>query len=103
MTAPNPRPGRLPLAWAAKGLCAPRDGASADEIQAILALFFSDRSTLDGMVAEADAKRVCRKCPVRLQCLEYALEAGEHSGVWGGLNEVERLPIWRWRKQRRSA
>jgi WhiB family transcriptional regulator, redox-sensing transcriptional regulator len=37
-----------------------------------------------------DAKRVCRSCPVRAECLEWALEHGEMFGVWGGLTERER-------------
>lgn len=30
------------------------------------------------------AQAVCRKCPVRSDCLEAALSVGDH-GVWGGL------------------
>ncbi len=37
-----------------------------------------------------DAKRVCRSCEVRPQCLRYALEHDERFGVWGGLSERER-------------
>jgi WhiB family redox-sensing transcriptional regulator len=39
---------------------------------------------------EARAKAICVRCPVRLQCLGYALQAGEDHGIWGGLNEIER-------------
>jgi WhiB family redox-sensing transcriptional regulator len=39
---------------------------------------------------EQAAKRVCAGCPVRRQCLRYALDAGERYGVWGGLNPAER-------------
>lgn len=35
------------------------------------------------------AKTICGRCPVRLQCLTEAMETGA-SGVWGGLSEVER-------------
>jgi WhiB family redox-sensing transcriptional regulator len=42
-----------------------------------------------------DAKRVCRSCPVRLQCLEFALENDERFGVWGGLSERERRRVKR--------
>ena len=39
----------------------------------------------------AEAKRVCRGCPVRAECLAYALQHDELSfGVWGGLSVVER-------------
>ncbi len=30
------------------------------------------------------AKRLCRGCPVRRECLSGALERGEQWGVWGG-------------------
>jgi WhiB family redox-sensing transcriptional regulator len=34
-------------------------------------------------------KRICAKCPVRPECLEYAL-AHEAYGTWGGFDETER-------------
>jgi WhiB family redox-sensing transcriptional regulator len=46
------------------------------------------------------AKNVCVSCEVRVECLEYALEAGERFGVWGGTSERERRRI---RRQRRLA
>ncbi len=36
------------------------------------------------------AKRVCAGCPVRAECLEHALTAGERFGIWGGLSERQR-------------
>ncbi len=36
------------------------------------------------------AKRVCRSCNVRAECLDYALEHGERFGIWGGMSERER-------------
>lgn len=42
---------------------------------------------------------VCGRCSVRLACLEYALSAGEHFGVWGGMSERERRRIRRDRRQ----
>ena len=44
-----------------------------------------------------DAKTVCRACPVRAQCLEYALEHDVRFGVWGGLAEHERRKLRRGR------
>jgi WhiB family redox-sensing transcriptional regulator len=38
----------------------------------------------------ARAKAVCTACPVRCDCLRYALAAGPLQGVWGGLTEDER-------------
>jgi WhiB family redox-sensing transcriptional regulator len=39
---------------------------------------------------ERRAKAICYGCPVRLECLEYAIGIGEMHGIWGGLNEAER-------------
>jgi len=43
--------------------------------------------------ATAAAKAVCAGCPVRVECLEGALERGERHGIWGGLSEYERRPM----------
>jgi WhiB family redox-sensing transcriptional regulator len=48
---------------------------------------------------EKDAKAVCAACPVKEQCLEYALTNREY-GVWGGTTEAERRRI---RTARRNA
>lgn len=37
----------------------------------------------------AEAKAVCRRCPVAGECLEWALIRGE-VGIWGGTTEEER-------------
>ena len=47
---------------------------------------------------EDRALALCATCPVRIDCLEYALEARERFGIWGGLTEKQRK---RW--LRRSA
>ena len=49
---------------------------------------------------EAGAKAICARCPVRLECLEYALRIREPHGVWGGLNEMERRALIRERERR---
>lgn len=36
------------------------------------------------------AKATCSRCPVREQCLDYALTNHELHGIWGGLSERER-------------
>ena len=51
----------------------------------------------------AEARRLCRGCPVKDECLDYALAANEHYGVWGGASERERRRLRRsWLLRRRS-
>jgi len=47
---------------------------------------------------EAAAKAICTGCPVRLDCLDYALDSGQAFGTWGGLNEDERRALLRQRR-----
>lgn len=63
----------------------------------------SDRWREDALCAQVDpevffpetpgparqAKELCRRCPVRNECLEYALTNRERFGIWGGLSGRE--------------
>ncbi len=69
--------------WMSEGNCAESDPS----------LFFPS----DGAGVEV-ARRVCTDCPVKSQCLEYALVNRIDHGVWGGASERERRRIWRSRK-----
>ena len=42
---------------------------------------------------EAEAKAVCRECPVLDACRAHALQVREPYGIWGGLTEAERARI----------
>jgi WhiB family redox-sensing transcriptional regulator len=42
-----------------------------------------------------EAKRICTRCEVRAECLEYALGHDERFGIWGGLSERERRKLKR--------
>ena len=42
---------------------------------------------------EARAKEICRTCPAREPCFDYAIRIREPHGIWGGLNEMERKQI----------
>ena len=69
---------RAPKPWATDAACAgadpalfyPTEHAGASEIRA--------------------AKRVCAGCPVRVECLHYAIDNGEAYGIWGGMTLKER-------------
>ena len=50
-----------------------------------------------------DAKAVCRSCPVRETCLEFAITTNQEYGVWGGTGEDERRDLRRaWRAEHRA-
>jgi WhiB family redox-sensing transcriptional regulator len=53
-------------------------------------LFFPISGSGPALGQMARAKAVCAACPVRSDCLRYALDAGPLQGVWGGLTEEER-------------
>lgn len=37
------------------------------------------------------AKAICKRCPIKTQCLTYALESGQRYGIWGGTEGHERI------------
>jgi len=39
------------------------------------------------------ALSICASCPVRPECLDYALEAVERFGIWGGTTEKRRRQL----------
>lgn len=51
-------------------------------------------------VRERKAKAICSQCPVRNECLDYALSRPEKYGLYGGLNEDERASERRRRMRR---
>ena len=54
-------------------------------------------------IRERKAKSICADCPVRLECLNYAVSRPEKYGTWGGLNEDERAAERRRRMRRANA
>ncbi|MGW0856916.1 WhiB family transcriptional regulator [Streptomyces sp. NPDC002690] len=64
-------------------------------------LFFPIGSTGPALVQAEEAKAVCHACPVREQCLRWALDNNQDAGVWGGLAEDERRALKR-RDRRRA-
>jgi WhiB family redox-sensing transcriptional regulator len=84
-------PARSPVmrpstAWADRAACRGLD----------LALFFPERSE-----SAAPGKRICRDCPVRMQCLVAGMP--ERHGTWGGLTRNERTALRRKARQARAA
>lgn len=48
-------------------------------------VFFAEGKASHAQVVHAQA--VCHTCPVRIQCGEHAIQAGEFYGVWGGMSQ----------------
>jgi WhiB family redox-sensing transcriptional regulator len=58
-------------------------------------LFFPVGDTGPALLQVAEAKAVCAGCPVRVECLTWALETGQNYGIWGGYTENERRELKR--------
>ena len=58
-------------------------------------LFFPIGNIGPAATQVAEAKVVCGRCTVTEACLEWALESGQDSGVWGGTSEDERRALTR--------
>jgi WhiB family transcriptional regulator, redox-sensing transcriptional regulator len=53
-------------------------------------LFFPVSAAGPAVAQVVAAKAVCRGCPVRAECLSYALQTAQDYGIWGGATEEER-------------
>lgn len=65
-------------------------------------LFFPVSDKGPGARQATQAKDVCARCPVRAECLNYALDNGLDYGIFGGTTETERRRLFR-RTSRTSA
>ena len=63
-------------------------------------LFFPVGTTGPAEAQVQAAKAICALCPVREECLQWALDTAQDAGVWGGLSEEERRDIRRARRRR---
>lgn len=72
--------GAVEQEWQEQALCAQTDPEA----------FFPEKGG-----STREAKRICQGCPVRDECLEFALEHDERFGIWGGLSERERRRLKR--------
>jgi WhiB family redox-sensing transcriptional regulator len=67
-------------------------------------LFFPIGTTGPALDQIEAAKGICRVCPVKDPCLEYALASNQEAGIWGGTSEDERRKLRkRWLARRRKA
>ncbi|MDX2561936.1 WhiB family transcriptional regulator [Streptomyces sp. NPDC087219] len=59
-------------------------------------LFFPVGTGAPALVQAEEAKEICRGCPVREACLDWAMDDSRQvTGVWGGLDENERRALKR--------
>lgn len=75
--------------WPARAACRDEDPE----------LFFPVSEMGPGARQVARAKAVCASCPVRTECLAYALDAGLDNGIFGGMTEQERRSLIRSRRR----
>jgi WhiB family redox-sensing transcriptional regulator len=62
-------------------------------------LFFPIGTAGPAAVQIERARSVCMQCPVRVECLEWAIATAQDAGVWGGTSEEERRALRRARKR----
>jgi WhiB family redox-sensing transcriptional regulator len=70
------------LGWMSYGACRSEDPE----------LFFPISASGPALLQVSSAKAVCARCPVRADCLSYALITGQDEGIWGGTTWEERWP-----------
>lgn len=70
--------------WMAQGKC-------ATDVSINPEWFFPSQPDLLGW--GATAVRICTDCPVRYQCLDYAMKAHPIEGIWGGTTFQDRSTL----------
>lgn len=83
----QPRPERIPIVGFLAGDVTWMDDALCTEIGP--EHFFPEPAG----ASTVRARKVCADCPVREQCLEFALANNEAHGIWGGLMQTERAKL----------
>jgi WhiB family redox-sensing transcriptional regulator len=68
------------MSWRSRSAC-----RHADPV-----LFFPEGTVGPALEAADRAKVICRECPVRARCLDWALTHNAAYGIWGGRTEEER-------------
>lgn len=91
-----PRPAWDQRAWRQSAACREADPS----------LFFPAGTTTPELSSTDRAKAICARCPVREECLTFAVATNQEFGVWGGRDEDERRRIrrrWKAATRRRPA
>ena len=92
ITMGSPRSWDASIAWRGDASCKDLDPN----------LFFPIGVTGPAVDQIAAAKSICSDCPVRRECLDFAITTNQEFGVWGGTTEDERRILRRqWRAQMR--
>ncbi|GAA5115967.1 WhiB family transcriptional regulator [Haloechinothrix salitolerans] len=78
----------IPPAWTVDAVCAQTDPEA----------FFPEKGG-----STRAAKQICAGCPVRAECLAWALENGERVGIWGGTSYRERRRLHRQQQRQETA
>lgn len=79
--------------WQDRGACRPE--LHSEDINE---LFFPANNDAGDYSA---AQAICAVCPVRLECLDWALSVNDQNGAWGGMTPPQRRSeVKRRRKQR---
>jgi WhiB family transcriptional regulator, redox-sensing transcriptional regulator len=71
--------------WRSAAACLPADSE----------LFFPLSDSGMSVEQAARAKAICAGCPVRGDCLAFAVRTGQAHGIWGGMTAGERAVIRR--------
>ncbi|HUR22599.1 MAG TPA: WhiB family transcriptional regulator [Acidimicrobiales bacterium] len=69
-------------------------------------LFFPVGTTGEAVAETRAAITLCQRCPVREQCLEFAMATNQRDGIWGGMSEEDRQRMrsaWLARRRRELA
>lgn len=76
----------MPGPWVRQAAC-----AGMTHLESV---FFPDKGE-----STSPAKAICRTCPVRVECLEFAITTHQGHGIWGGTTVRERRRIWAARRR----
>jgi WhiB family redox-sensing transcriptional regulator len=80
---------KMDESWMSEGACSKSNDTETRKYMSTI--FYNERNQSKTLAA----KRFCASCPVRQECLDYALAVPHDNGVWGGLTPRERFKVRR--------